>query len=1487
MPAGRLLGRGRYDRRVSDVPVTGISTRRTGAVPHGAARSAHEGRPEEGGLTHEVGIIPTAAATSDGGPAPSVVLPGDHQQDPPSDTYALDGYTCMFPVTSLTVMAGLLEGAFGPAPTILAGFNHSGQLRDDVAAVSGRVVVSVDLKGCARRGLHARLDVCDVIDMCEWDEAYLNPPCMFSSFSDTTCMHLKVRDGRFWWGVAKVALCICAPAGKTFVEQPLNMAEEAIGILASQSIDPRDFDDRVKKTLRVWVLGGELIKPPAGLATTAHAAPAHELVRWHHLPARDDVDHSVRSDWRLIPNVSRAVAVGMGRDGEPNPGHLYASLVEVMAERLYDLGVPIVWDYANADARPTSEFDRQYSQERGPGDGRVAFGIKPARVRDRERAAVPSQTAGSIATFQAESLGTSLKYKRPPPRPQQPRGDASSASRISRMAARAWALPSPPGASPPVAPLPSPPRSPSACEGPSFTPLRPSRGPINRVPGIKAHETITVPAGAVSVSSLVAEAVVLVPVSLHTRHPMALMPDVEGTCLASTGAVPGKSPGSRRANATMAARGMLSALLPVPAGKPAVAQCHMVGAACVGGSPSVYVVAAPISQLRNAVSLPRAPPGYRWRSLPSLSTKALFTLVKIALIGVATLADPAVRTVAGVRTGAVPDAPTARGSASHAPMLDIGAHAAFVDAEMRRTTSLFEEAASADPTRAGMWRSWIEVFDREPAPPVEALTAARALSDPRLATLPFPVTSINESRPVRPPPPQPPLPPGVVLPRTPRQTYLPWAQHGMAKQAAALTRNHRGLGKRPLTKAWGEDALKSRFRGTILDYRGGHGMGKLLDVAAPVIATHLNLEAWRRHFSGHRNRRLFSFVVHGVQYRDSLPLQIMMSGNLKSLYETEGGLDAVVDALHGLSAKYGWLHKSSTWQPDIVPLRQPPTGAADRKPGIDAAPTEPRPLADQGHPYGPPTQEVVTEGARDPVEAFNPSAGPMRHTIGDPDPKWWTERKPTAQQAAVLLAVLGHLAGLVHTIVLLLAFDFSKFFHQLVLCGSELWKTGRLIPERLQAGGASPDLVSLVELVLSMGISPASNSCQELADALMTRLVSLVNEASVDLIQRWSIQFEAFAAAMRCRASMDHDDAGTQARTGAHLMYTDDSLKGAVGPEGGVIVASCFWRLVGPTHMSQDAIEVAHGVCRLLGLRHVAATVPRTGGLNFIAASTKKWGGGHSAIWVGVGFSGAWGIAWITPAKRIRTTRSIEVLLGAGMVVSDYRSLYGFLVSISFMLDLGSYGLADLQRPMLDGHELSEGLCPLSSGSTTTCAPVLAVTRIARAVANCGAVSVLAAVHEDSLPRHPSPYEWVIGCDAALESADDPHQGLGACCWGLKFQICFDFDPRLRLFSSLRLLPISALEAITAGCVFCVYGPMLAYTHLVVIASDALWPPPCSSAGGLAVASWRPSTSPSVRARRGTTSTSPYAGFGVDIHGERSTLSTAPPAEATTTWWRS
>ena len=1437
------------------------------------------------------------------------------------ERYTLPEYDCLFPVTSLTVMAEVLAGAHGPAPVALVAYHCSGVLRDRVSL--RMVAISVDRKPCALRGLHACLDVADVVEMVDWQEAYFSPICYLTARSDTTCMHHKLRDGRFWWGVARVARCLCAPSLKTIVEQPLNFVEEALGIEASQTVDPREYDDFVKKSCRFWVLGGALIAPPEGLQPTAPSAPLSVVTRWHRHIADDALRDEARVSWAFLPGVASAVAEALGRDGGPHPGYRFDELIEATAERLYDWGVPIPWDYANADARPTSLPDRDYSEERAAGDGRSTAGIKPRRVRDRERAASVVASPGSTAHAASECRSVHLQYRRPPQRPAQPAGCAASSSSISRIVARGsgaavvgsatgplaagdvvapgieslverppvgdeaarrvslsplpsadaraeWTIeqmgygaPYPTGdprwcevtasgtesahfpadrrnalrvaelrrecavghplaasagerravpVDSPLAALPGGPSS-SVSPAPAFSPLRPARSPAPPRGIAQAPEGVGVPGVVTLLRDLVAESVVLVPVNLHCRPPLVLLPDLPDSCMASPAGMPGKAPGARRADASRRARSMLASLLPSHGPSP-VAQCHMVGAACVGGSPSVYVVAAPISRLRNASTAPSAPTGHRWRPLSSGLTVGVFTLAKVALLGVACLADPAVRMVAGVRTGAIPDSPTTRGVSSSAPLAELGMRAALIDRELQRAADLFDASAGADPEQATMWRSWLEVFQREPAPPVEALSASRSLSSPLLALLPFPVTVINASDPVRPPPPQPPLPPSVVIPDDPMRTYLPWAQYGMARQAAALTRHHRGVGKRPRTKAWGEDARKLPFRGTILDYRGGVGTGKLLDVSSPAVATHLNLEAWRRHFAGSRNRRLFSFALHGVQYRDTLPLQTMMAANLGSLQETVGGVDAVIDALDGMRRKHGWLAQSRDWRPLIIPCRHIPTGAADRKvdPLVPAAP-EPRPIGDNGHPHGPPTQEVLTEGAREPVESLNVSAGPMRHAEGALFPKWWTERKATAQHAAIILAILGHMAHLLDTIVFLLAFDFSKFFHQLVLCGSEIWKTGRILPERLAAGGVSRDMVALVELVLAMGVSPASNICQELADDLMARLTTLVGEASADLIANWSRAFPAFASVMVRRAALDHDDAGTQCRITGNLMYTDDSLKAAVGPQGAVIVASCFWRLVGPVHMSCDVVEVASGVCRLLGIRHVAATVPRPGGLNFIAARTTKWGGGASAVWVGVGFSGAWGILWIPPQKRLRTMRSVDWALSGTMPVAEYRSLYGFLVSIKFMLDGGPYILAGLQRPMLDGHELSQGLTTPVRVDHAMRSRLLAV---ARAVADCGAVSVLAAVSVDNLPPHPSPYEWVIGGDAALEDASDPHQGLGACCWGLKFQVRLDFDSRL------RLLAISALEAMTAGCVLCVYGPMLAHASRVVIASDAL-----------------------------------------------------------------
>eukprot|EP00965_Chrysotila_dentata_P022442 743060-Pleurochrysis_carterae.AAC.1 len=59
-------------------------------------------------------------------------------------------------------------------------------------------------------------------------------------------------------------------------------------------------------------------------------------------------------------------------------------------------------------------------------------------------------------------------------------------------------------------------------------------------------------------------------------------------------------------------------------------------------------------------------------------------------------------------------------------------------------------------------------------------------------------------------------------------------------------------------------------------------------------------------------------------------------------------------------------------------------------------------------------------------------------------------------------------------------------------------------------------------------------------------------------------QYVGFARWMRTRRAMPHDAYGTQARLHDGLMYTDDSVKMAVGPEGALNLLVTFHRIVGP-----------------------------------------------------------------------------------------------------------------------------------------------------------------------------------------------------------------------------------------------------------------------------------------------------------------------------------
>jgi hypothetical protein len=98
-----------------------------------------------------------------------------------------------------------------------------------------------------------------------------------------------------------------------------------------------------------------------------------------------------------------------------------------------------------------------------------------------------------------------------------------------------------------------------------------------------------------------------------------------------------------------------------------------------------------------------------------------------------------------------------------------------------------------------------------------------------------------------------------------------------------------------------------------------------------------------------------------------------------------------------------------------------------------------------------------------------------------------------------------------------------------VLAAGEIWKVGTIVPERLEAGGASTELVSTLYLVLAMGISMASNFAQNVADALMQRLLWLVGEAAAPLMEKLEREFPRYAAHAAARRRLDADAGGSQA----------------------------------------------------------------------------------------------------------------------------------------------------------------------------------------------------------------------------------------------------------------------------------------------------------------------------------------------------------------------
>ena len=278
-------------------------------------------------------------------------------QDPPFN----------FPIRTLCEFKRLLASA--NPPTDLVGCEFSGAVRSARESL-GRVAISVDVRECEIGGMHAILDVRQVVCLCWWEAVFLFPPCFQQLRADADCLQLKIDDGRAFWGCLFVIFCLFATtATMVLVEQPDtivydHMEWDSLNVDVTTFRTPM-YGDAADKLVRIFSLNASL--PPFAHSRRAAAPqPARSQFQYESPEHRD----RARSSWRTLPRTAAAIA-GATPKLPHKVAHLYyPACAHAFAQAwLRHTGdVPI--GYNSPTAIPPTEDARRYQLERGPGDGR-------------------------------------------------------------------------------------------------------------------------------------------------------------------------------------------------------------------------------------------------------------------------------------------------------------------------------------------------------------------------------------------------------------------------------------------------------------------------------------------------------------------------------------------------------------------------------------------------------------------------------------------------------------------------------------------------------------------------------------------------------------------------------------------------------------------------------------------------------------------------------------------------------------------------------------------------------------------------------------------------------------------------------------------------------------------------------------------------------------------------------------------------------------
>ena len=273
-----------------------------------------------------------------------------------------------FPLRSVEAVLSLLSST--RSPTHLVGFEFSGTVRTALER-KGHVALSVDIRDCDIGGMHAILDIRDVIGLKHWDAVMLFPPCHQQLRHDHDCLRSKIADGRAFWGCLLVVWSIfvgAANADMVIVEQSDTIVVDyldwaSFGVVVTFFRTPMYGDVR-DKSVRLFTFNAAL---PAFAAPQTAAYPQPNRTQFEF--ANADERDRVRSSWATLPCTALAVASASLVE-RPSVITLYQVAAHMFAANWFEEHGAVPYGFLSPSAQPPTQHSRLYQKRRGHGDGR-------------------------------------------------------------------------------------------------------------------------------------------------------------------------------------------------------------------------------------------------------------------------------------------------------------------------------------------------------------------------------------------------------------------------------------------------------------------------------------------------------------------------------------------------------------------------------------------------------------------------------------------------------------------------------------------------------------------------------------------------------------------------------------------------------------------------------------------------------------------------------------------------------------------------------------------------------------------------------------------------------------------------------------------------------------------------------------------------------------------------------------------------------------